>query len=104
MYPAPALAFAADAATALAGAFNAAWLAAHWLRTAARGRRLAAMSLAIANAGVAAQAAYAQALFSAHRLGLPQEPLFGATPWLAARLPLLAGTLLLSLLIIRRAR
>jgi hypothetical protein len=96
--------FAADATTAVAGVFNAAWLVGHWLRTAARGCRLAALSLATVNAGIAAQAAYAQALYSAHRFGWPEEPLFSATPWLAARLPLLAGTLLLTALIIRRVR
>lgn len=96
--------FAADATTAVAAAFNAAWLFGHWLRTAARGRRLAALSLTAVNTGIAAQAVYAQALYSAHRFGWPEEPLFGATPWLAARLPLLAGTLLLTMLIFRRVR
>ena len=96
--------FAADATTVVAGAFNAAWLSSHWLGMTARGRRLAALSLATVNAGIAAQAAYAQALFSAHRFGWTAEPLFHTGPWLAARLPLLAGTLLLSALIIRRVR
>jgi hypothetical protein len=101
---APGLIFFVDGATTAAGAFNAAWLSAHWLRGAARVRRLAAVTLALVNAGVAVQAAFAQAMFSAHRLGMPVEPFFDPAPWLAARLPLLAGTLLLSLLILRRVR
>lgn len=96
--------FAADATNAVAGAFNAAWLAAHWLGDTHRGRRLAAASLAVVNGGIATQAAFAQTLFLAHGFGWPAEPLFAATPWLAARLPLLAGTLLLSMLILRRTR
>ncbi|MBI5285096.1 MAG: hypothetical protein HY874_08395 [Chloroflexi bacterium] len=104
MDAAPALIFFADAATAAAGAFNTAWLAGHWLRGAAPVRRLAAVTLALVNAGIAAQATFAQAMFSAHRFGFSVEPFFGTAPWLAARLPLLAGTLLLSALILRRVR
>ncbi len=100
----PALIFFADGATAVAGAFNCAWLTAHWLRGAARVRRLAAVTLALVNAGIAVQAAFGQALFSAHRLGMPVEPLFEPAPWLVARLPLFAGTMLLSALIIRRVQ
>jgi len=101
---AAALIFFADGATAAAGAFNAAWLAAHWLRRAAPVRRLAAGTLALLNAGIAAQALFAQAMFSAQRFGLPVDPFFAPGPWLAARLPLLAATLLLSALILRRVR
>ncbi len=104
MDPGAAAAFFADGATVVAGAFNGAWLWAHWLRGAAPTRRLAAVTLALVNAGIAVQAAFGQALFSAHRLGMPVEPLFDPVPWVAARLPLLGGTLLLSALIFRRAR
>jgi hypothetical protein len=97
-----ALAFAVDGATAVAAAFNAAWLFQHWVRGAER-RRLAAATLATFNAGVAVQAAFAQALYTSHRLGGPVEPFFAPAPWLASRAVLLAGTLLLSLLILRRA-
>ena len=99
-----ALAFAVDGATAAAGAFNTAWLLQHWLRGAQHGRRLAAVTLAMLNAGVAAQAAYAQALYTSHRLGGPIDPFFAPAPWLASRAILLAGTLLLSALILRRAQ
>ncbi|TAK64568.1 MAG: hypothetical protein EPO22_05665 [Dehalococcoidia bacterium] len=118
MEPAAAVVFFADGATAVAAGFNSAWLVGHWRGGAAAGdrrsrlrpyadnrpRRLAAVTLALLNAGIAVQAAFGQALFSAHRLGMPVEPLFEPAPWVAARLPLLAGTLLLSLLILRRVR
>lgn len=97
-----ALAFAVDGATAAAGAFNTAWLLQHWLRGAQRGRRLAAVTLATLNAGVAAQAAFALAFYTSHRLGGPVDPFFAPAPWLASRAILLAGTLLLSALILRR--
>ncbi len=99
-----ALAFLVDGSTVAAGAFNAVWLLQHWVRREARGRRLAAVTLATVNAGVAIEAAFAQALFTSHRLGGPVEPFFAAAPWLASRVGLLAGTLLLSILILRRAR
>lgn len=100
--PAAALIFAADAATAVAAACNAAWLSLHRLRTAdSQGRRAAAMTLVLLNAGIAVQAAFAQALYSAHRFALSTEPFFTTGPWLASRVVLLAGTLLLSVLILR---
>jgi hypothetical protein len=99
-----ALAFAVDGATTVAGAFNTAWLLQHWLRGAQHGRRLAAVTLATLNAGVAVQAAFAQALYTSHRLGGPIDPFFAPAPWLASRAILLAGTLLLSALILRRAQ
>ena len=103
MDTAAALAFAVDGATAVAAAFNAAWLLQHWVRGAERGRRLAAITLALFNAGVGLQAAFAQALYTSHRFNGPIEPFFAPAPWLASRAALLAGTLLLSLLILRRA-
>lgn len=103
MAPAPGLIFAADGATVVAGAFNAAWLVDHWLGLRHRGRRLAALTLALLNAGVAVQAAFAQSMFVAHVFGAGVEPYFEPALWLASRAALLAGTLLLSLLILRRA-
>ena len=99
-----ALIFAADGVTAVAAAFNAAWLLQHWVHGAQRGRRLAAVTLATVNAGIAIQASFAQALFTAHRLGGPTEPFFVSAPWLASRIVLLAGTILLSTLILRRSQ
>ena len=97
------LVFGVDGGTTVAGAFIAAWLLQHWVRGAQRGRRLAAITLATVNAGVAVEAAFAQALYTSHRLGGPIEPFFAAAPWIASRLALFAGTLLLSMLILRRA-
>ncbi|MEX2245740.1 MAG: hypothetical protein WEC75_03545 [Dehalococcoidia bacterium] len=98
-----AFAFAADGATAVAAAFNAVWLAARPARRERTpGRRFAAAVLATTNAGIAMQAVFAQALFSARRFDLATDPFFTPGPWLASRLLLLAGTLLLSLLIVRR--
>jgi hypothetical protein len=98
-----ALAFAVDGATAVAAAFNAAWLYHHWVRGAQRARRLAAVTLATFNLGVAVQAAFAQTLYTSHRLGAATEPFFAPVPWLASRAVLLAGTLMLSTLILRRS-
>lgn len=97
------LAFAADGFTTAAAGFNAAWLAAHWLGQEQRGRRFAALTLAMLNAGIAVQAAFSQALFSAHGLGADTAPFFEPGPWIGARLLVLGGVLLLSLLILRRA-
>ena len=97
------LAFAADGFTVAAAGFNAAWLAAHWLGQEHRGRRFAALTLALVNAGIAVQAAFSQALFSAHRFGADTAPFFDPAPWIASRLMLLSGVLMLSLLILRRA-
>ena len=66
-------------------------------------RRLAAITLALFNAGVGLRAAFAQALYTSHRFNGPIEPFFAPAPWLASRVALLAGTLLLSLLILRRS-
>ena len=67
------------------------------------GRSFAALTLAVLNAGVALQAAFAQALYAGHRFGYETEPLFATGPWLASRALVLAGTLALSFLILRKA-
>jgi hypothetical protein len=102
MDPAATLVLAADGAAAISGAYNAAWL----MRLAAQsmpGRRTAAASLAVLNAGVAVQAAFAQALLTTRRFGIDESLFFEPGPWLASRLLLLAGTLLISMLILRRS-
>lgn len=96
-----AIIFAADGLTAASGAFNAAWLLSY--DSAAPPRRIAAASLAVLNAGAATQAAFAQSMFTAHRLGFSVEPFFEPGAWLSSRLLLLAGTLLISMLILRRS-
>jgi hypothetical protein len=102
MDPSVSLAFAADGMTAASGAFNAAWLFS-FASAAGPARRVAAVSLAILNAGAATQAVFAQWLFTARRLGWSTEPFFEPGAWLASRLLLLAGTLLISMLILRRS-
>ncbi len=97
------LAFGADGATAVASVFNASWLTVRRVRAVRPGpRRTAAATLVLINAGVAAQAMFAQALYTAHRFHLPHDAFFSPGAWLASRAALLAGTLLLSLLILRR--
>jgi hypothetical protein len=100
MDPSAALVFGADGASAVSGVFNAAWLCS--LDTGTPSRRTAAIALAALNAGVAAQAIFAQCLFTAQRLGWSTEPFFEPGVWLASRLMLLAGTLCISILILRR--
>ncbi|MEX0750494.1 MAG: hypothetical protein WD359_06760 [Dehalococcoidia bacterium] len=99
---AAALTFAADGATAVASAFNAAVLLARRAGERTPGRRHAVMVLAVVSGGVAVQAVFAQALYSAHRFDLDVAPFFAPAPWLASRVVLLGGTLLLSALILRR--
>lgn len=98
---AAALLFAADGATAVSGAFNAVWLLG-FAGQASPARRTAAGALAMLNAGAAVQAAFAQAMFTTRRLGFAIDPFFEPGAWLASRLLLLAGTLLISMLILRR--
>ncbi len=95
--------FAADAATAACAAFNAAWFAARRFGDGSEARRTASGVMALLNCGIAVQAVAAQALYSARRFGFDTAALFEPEAWLLARLPLLAGTLLLSLLILRRS-
>jgi hypothetical protein len=100
--PAAGLLFALDGATCAAASFNTAWLLARWARPGSDRRRTAAAALALLNAGIAVEAAFAQALLTAHRLGASTAPYFATASWLAARGGLLAGTLLVSALILRR--
>lgn len=94
-------AFAADGLTAAAGVFNAAWL---WRRLRAErseSRRTAIVALALVNLGAAVQAVFGQAMYSAQRSGYALDVFFAPGPWLASRLLLLAGVLLVSLLLLR---
>lgn len=102
MDPGAATAFAADGITAAAAAFNALWLAAY-TRMALPHRRFPAWTLAALNAGITLQATFALALYTAYRFDAGIAPFFAAGPWVAARVVLLTGTLMLSLLILRKA-
>jgi hypothetical protein len=98
-----AFAFAVDAATAAAGAFNTALLLTRHAGGATVARRYAVVSLALLNAGAAVQALCAQALYAAHRAGADIAPFFETGPWFASRAPLLTGTLLVAWLLVRRS-
>jgi hypothetical protein len=100
---AAALTFAVDGMTAAASAFNGLALLALRAREHSLRRRYAMAVLAMVSAGVAVQAVFAQALYTAHRFEFDVAPFFGTGPWLASRVVLLAGTMLLSSLILRRA-
>jgi hypothetical protein len=99
---AAALTFAADGMTAAASVFNAAVLLGRRGHERGRARRRALAVLVAISIGVAVQAIFAQALYTAHRFDFDVAPFFAAGPWLASRVVLLAGTVLLSLLITRR--
>ncbi len=91
------LIIAQDAATAGFGLLNAgyfSWEAA--LRKGRRARRIAALAMALVSLAVVGEAGFSQALFW-----------WGELPdaaWALARLPLLAATLFISILIARRLR
>ena len=95
-----AAAFAIDGTTVVAAAYNAAWLA--LLADGPRPRRASALILALLNISVAVEALFAQSLYTAHRFDVSQEAFFSPQAWLPVRILLLAGTLLLSSLILRR--
>ncbi len=99
-----AFAVAADGATAIAGAGNAAWAIARLDTERAPARRTSLATLALIDAGAAVQAVFSQAMFAAQRTGADLAPFFDAAPWIASRALLLAGVLLVSLLILRRRR
>jgi hypothetical protein len=102
MDPPALLLFAADAATCTAAAFNVASLLSRRSAQPSAGRRNAISVLAALNAGIVIRAALGQALCMAGRCDWPAAAHARADVALAARLPLLAGTVMLSLLIVRR--
>lgn len=97
-----AFAFAVDAATAAAGAFNTVLLLTRHAGAGTPARRYAVLALALLNAGASVQAVCAQALYAAHRAGADVAPFFETGPWFASRALLLAGTLLVAWLLVRR--
>ena len=96
-----ALSGVADGTAAASGAFNASWLLGV-AQSAAPGRRVAAAALAMLSAGIAVQALLSQAMRWALAPGAESGPLMASGPWLASRLLLLAGSLLITMLILRR--
>ena len=86
----------ADVATALSGAFNAGHFAGYARRGETRGRRLGAAAMTLVSAAALVEALFSQALFWG--AGLP------AGGWALLRAPLLAATLFISILVLRRLR
>ncbi len=85
-----------DLATAVSGAFNVGHFAGYAWRSGARGRRIGAAALTLVSAAAVAEAAFSEALFWGGGLS--------AEAWALVRLPLLAATLFISILILRRLR
>jgi len=83
-----------DLATALSGAFNLGYFAVWAARPARRARRAAAAAMALVSAAAVVEAFLSQAFFWG--AGLPVEV------WALVRLPLLAATLFISIIILRR--
>ena len=91
-----------DIATATCGLLNAGYFAGYWWRRAdRRSRRVGAAALAVVSVAAAVEALFSQLLFWSQRevisLGLLSP---GA--WALLRLPLLAATAFISIIILRR--
>lgn len=97
-------AVAANLATALAAMFNAAALAMRRATAVTAARRTAIAVVACVNGGIAVEAAASQAMFAAWRSGAALDAFFAPGAWTAARMPLLAATLAMTALILRRPR
>ena len=98
------LVMAQDLATAACGLLNAGYFIPQWLRQEeSRTRRVAAFALALVSAAAVMEALFSQALFWWQQ-GL--SPLGELSPggWALARLPLLAATVFISMLVLRRLR
>ena len=88
-----------DVATALLGALNAGYFGGYlWHTTSNRSRRIGATALTLVSCASVVEAAFSQSLFWSQR-----GDLFPNGLWALLRLPLLAATLLISAIIIRRA-
>jgi hypothetical protein len=97
------LIMAQDLATAVCGAFNAAYFGHHaWVRR-ARARRVAATAMALVSLAALVEAGFSQGLLWSQSGG-PVEDLVSYEGWALLRLPLLAATAFVSLLVWRRLR
>ena len=95
----PGLVIGQDVTTALFGAMNAGYFGGYlWHITGSRSRRLGAAALTLVSCASIVEAAFSQSLFWSQR-----GDLFSNGLWALLRLPLLAATLLISAIIIRRA-
>ena len=87
-----------DVATALFGALNAGYFGGYlWQTTSRRSRRIGATALTLVSCASIVEAAFSQGLFWSQR-----GDLFSSGLWALLRLPLLAATLLISAIIVRR--
>lgn len=87
-----------DITTALFATVNAGYFGGYWWRTtASRGRRVGAAALMLVSAASVVEAMFSQGLFWSQR-----DDLFSYGVWALLRLPLLAATLLISAIILRR--
>jgi hypothetical protein len=98
-----ALAVAQDLTTALCGGFNALYFLLYLLRRRETlARRVGAAALALVNAGALVESLYFSAFYTTYRLGWRGEmPFLSPLPWLLVRSLPFAGTLFVSLLVLR---
>jgi hypothetical protein len=95
------LIMAQDLATAACGVFNAAYFGRYaWMRR-ARARRLAAIAMALVSLAALVEAGFSQGLLWS-QTGGPLEGVVSFEGWALLRLPLLAATAFVSLLVWRR--
>ncbi len=87
-----------DIATALFATINAGYFGGYWWRTSARrGRRVGAAALMLVSVASVVEALFSQGLFWSQA-----DDLLAHGVWALLRLPLLAATLLISAIILRR--
>lgn len=87
-----------DLATALLGALNAGYFAGYWQRSVhAQARRAGASALVVLSGAAVAEAAFSQSVLWSDSIDVLPD-----IAWALLRLPLLAGTALLSAIIARR--
>ena len=88
-----------DVTTAIFGALNAGYFGGYlWQSTTRRSRRIGAAALTLVSSASIVEAVFSQSLFWSQR-----GDVFSNGMWALLRLPLLAATLLISAIIIRRA-
>ena len=96
------LVVAQDLATAVCGLLNAGYFVDYWWRrNGSRGRRVGAGAMALVSAAAVVEALFSQGLFWSQQGVLGEV---SPAMWALVRLPLLAATVFISILILRRLR
>jgi len=96
---------AQDLVTAACGLGNAAYFVHYWWRrNGSRGRRVGALAMALVSAAAVVEAAFSEGLLWSQAGTGPLEALFSPAAWALLRLPLLAATGFVTLLVWRRLR